>query len=191
MNKRDYRASADFAIEGRFLNFVVKDGYKIKALTMATATGEQYIKLSKEARVSLGQPLVPGEWIIVRGRQKEDDGELKLKAYGISRISPTAVREPEVGQPAATPKPQTILVCQKSDCCKRGAMAIRQMLEAEVSDRNLTGQVTIKGTGCMKECKAGPNVVMPDKTRHSRVRAHEVADLLDHHLKEPSQPQSK
>jgi (2Fe-2S) ferredoxin len=181
MSKHDFLTASEFALEGRFLSFVVKDGYKVKALRIATATGEHYIKLSKEARVSIGKPLTPGEWILATGQQKHDDGEIKLKAYSISRVSPTLQREEDQPKPLERSATQTILICQKSDCCKRGAMALRQLLENEVSDRNLS-EVKIKGTGCMKDCKAGPNVVMPDKTRHTRVRLGDIPQLLDRHL---------
>jgi (2Fe-2S) ferredoxin len=50
-----------------------------------------------------------------------------------------------------------------------------------LSDRDLT-QVTIKGTGCMKQCKAGPNIVMPDKTRYSRIRPQDIPNLVDKHF---------
>ncbi|HEY9642868.1 MAG TPA: (2Fe-2S) ferredoxin domain-containing protein, partial [Coleofasciculaceae cyanobacterium] len=45
--------------------------------------------------------------------------------------------------------------------------------------------VTVKATGCMKRCKEGANLVMPDKSRHSRVRPREVAALVERHF--PSQ----
>ncbi len=66
---------------------------------------------------------------------------------------------------------------------KRGGKAVCKALEAELDNRNLTGQVTIRGTGCMKHCKAGPNlVVMPDKTCYSRISADEIPALLDKHF---------
>ncbi|BDI17312.1 hypothetical protein ANSO36C_31140 [Nostoc cf. commune SO-36] len=80
----------------------------------------------------------------------------------------------------------TILVCQKSDCMKRGGKALCQALEAALSDRGLEDQVTIKGTGCMKNCKAGPNLVMPDKTRHSRIQAAQVPALMNQHFGDKS-----
>lgn len=79
-------------------------------------------------------------------------------------------------------KPATILVCQKSDCCKRGGNAVTRALQTELANRGLTEQVTIRGTGCMKQCKAGPNLVMPDKSRYSRIRSEEVAALVDQHF---------
>ncbi|MCV3212277.1 (2Fe-2S) ferredoxin domain-containing protein [Plectonema radiosum NIES-515] len=76
----------------------------------------------------------------------------------------------------------TILVCQKSDCMKRGGTGVCRALESALSDRSLSNEVTIKGTGCMKNCKAGPNLVMPDKTRYSRIQEKQVPALLDKHF---------
>ncbi|HHP7244330.1 MAG TPA: (2Fe-2S) ferredoxin domain-containing protein [Elainellaceae cyanobacterium] len=81
-----------------------------------------------------------------------------------------------------TRKPETILVCKKSDCCKRGGKAVSQTLEKILSDRQLDDRVTIKQTGCMKRCKAGPNIVMPDKTRYSRVSPDEIPEIVDKHI---------
>ncbi|HLO47794.1 MAG TPA: (2Fe-2S) ferredoxin domain-containing protein [Kamptonema sp.] len=76
-----------------------------------------------------------------------------------------------------------ILVCQKSDCQKRGGRAVCQALEAALSDRGLKDQVTIQGTGCLKQCKAGPNMVlMPDKTRYSRIEPTEIPAIIEKHF---------
>lgn len=61
-----------------------------------------------------------------------------------------------------------------------------EALEQALRDRQLTDQVSIQFTGCMKRCKAGPNIVMPDKTRYSRISAHEVPEIIDRHFQ--SQP---
>ncbi|MDF0555530.1 (2Fe-2S) ferredoxin domain-containing protein [Kamptonema sp. UHCC 0994] len=76
-----------------------------------------------------------------------------------------------------------ILVCQKSDCQKRGGRAVCQALENALSDRGLKDQVTIQGTGCLKQCKAGPNIVlMPDKTRYSRIEPAEIPAIIEKHF---------
>lgn len=76
-----------------------------------------------------------------------------------------------------------ILVCQKSDCQKRGGAAVCKALENALNARGLEGQVTVQGTGCLKQCKAGPNiVVMPDKTRYSRIKPAEIPAILDKHF---------
>lgn len=170
--------TAAWQLEGRFLGFILEDG-KPKHLRLMTADGEYSIKLAKALRASVGATLMPGAWIQVWGEKKtsaKTDGT-KLKA---SRIS-TAPGQTETMLPVRpTPASATILVCQKSDCLKRGGKAVCKALETALSDRDLTDQVSIRGTGCMKQCKAGPNIVfMPEKTRYSRVSARDVAVLVD------------
>ncbi|EKQ68697.1 Respiratory-chain NADH dehydrogenase 24 Kd subunit [Leptolyngbyaceae cyanobacterium JSC-12] len=189
---KKHKQISDFSLEGRFLGFEVEDGYKIKRLNLATADGELCIKLSKEARASVRGVLTPGDWICVVGEQYTcpETDITKYKACLIKQAVPgqtsaftthnLAVAKPD----SKKAKPQaTILVCQKSDCMKRGGKAMCQALQTTLSDRGLEGQVTIKGVGCMKECKAGPNlVVMPSKARYSRIQATDIPDLIDRHF---------
>ncbi len=86
--------------------------------------------------------------------------------------------------PASCSQEKTkILVCQKSDCQKRGGKAVCQALQALIESRGLEEQVKIKETGCLKLCKAAPNlIIMPDKVRYSRVDINQVSDLLDRHF---------
>ena len=94
---------SEFSIEGRFLGFVIEDGYKLKRLRLGTAEGEQSIKLSKELRARLRWDLTPGDWFQVLGESKLDlkTGEVKLKADRIARIVP---KQPE----AAPPQPKRL-----------------------------------------------------------------------------------
>jgi (2Fe-2S) ferredoxin len=178
----------EFCLAGQFVGFVLEDEYKIKLLRLETAEGESWIKLSKEARAGLGQVLLPGDWIEVSGERKldKDTGTAKLKAFRIKLKDKDKVQtqtvplEAKASQPKK--KPACILVCQKSDCCKRGAMEVTQALAEELRDRNLEQEVIIKGTGCMKNCKAAPNIVMPDKTAYRRIDAKEVPEILDKHF---------
>lgn len=176
----------EFCLAGKFVGFVLEDGYKIKLLRVETAEGESWIKLSKEARAGLGQVLLPGDWIEVWGERKLDaqTGTAKLKAFGIKLKASAQTQVVPLEAQALQPKkkPACILVCQKSDCCKRGAMEVSQALAEGLRDRNLEQEVTIKGTGCMKHCKAGPNIVMPDKTAYRRIDASEVPEILDKHF---------
>ncbi|MBW4431799.1 MAG: (2Fe-2S) ferredoxin domain-containing protein [Pelatocladus maniniholoensis HA4357-MV3] len=188
-----------FCMEARFLDFVIKDGYKLKGLLLATPDGECYVKLAKHLRAGFDWRLPRGTWLQVVGEKKCDrkTGEVKFKAERILAASFESHRYAE----NLTPPPQqsttssieqskpkvaksTILVCQKSDCMKRGGKQVCQAIQAAMSDRGLEDQVTIKGTGCMKNCKAGPNLVMPDKTRYSRIKAAQVPALIDKHFSE-------
>ncbi|MEH2159205.1 (2Fe-2S) ferredoxin domain-containing protein [Nostoc sp.] len=190
---------SEFCLEGRFINFVIKDGYKLKGIMLGTHEGESYIKLAKHLRAAFDLRLPPGTWLQVVGYKKHDlkDGTVTLKAERvmaarseIGRVETIApVQEPPSIEnvkvkPAKTKA--TILVCQKSDCMKRGGKGVCQALEAALSDRGLEDQVTIKGTGCMKNCKAGPNLVMPDKTRHSRIQAAQIPALMNQHFGDKS-----
>ncbi|MEH2193844.1 MAG: (2Fe-2S) ferredoxin domain-containing protein [Nostoc sp.] len=195
MGASDSMEGSEFCLEGRFINFVIKDGYKLKGLMLGTHEGESYIKLAKHLRAAFDLRLPPGTWLQVVGYKKHDlkDGTVTLKA---ERVMAARSEMGKVGTIAPVQEPPyidnvkvkpakakaTILVCQKSDCMKRGGKAVCQALEAALSDRGLEDQVTIKGTGCMKDCKAGPNLVMPDKTRHSRIQAGQVPALMDKHF---------
>ncbi|MBI4785135.1 MAG: (2Fe-2S) ferredoxin domain-containing protein [Oscillatoriophycideae cyanobacterium NC_groundwater_1537_Pr4_S-0.65um_50_18] len=145
---------------------------------------------------------------------KAEQGTVKLKAYEVTvavsqetlkeaplpsnlypmtqfEIAPVGSKlsnsKPPASKPSTTPQiaapTACILMCQKSDCCKRGSREVAKALQAELSDRGLA-QVTVKATGCMKRCKEGANVVMPDKTRYTRVRPEEVSALVDRHFSE-------
>lgn len=192
MGKQKSSPRSEFRLEGRLLGFVVEDGCKIKRMKLATAEGEMTLKLTKEARASLyRQLLVLGDWVEVIGERKLDRDELKVKVDRVLPKVPTQGTEElsenktsrSLEKPAKTQA--YILVCQKSDCCKLGAKQVSRALEESLRDRGLAGEVIVKGTGCMKQCKAGPNIVMPDKTRYRRVEAEEIPELLDKHLAKP------
>ncbi|MBD2567802.1 (2Fe-2S) ferredoxin domain-containing protein [Anabaena lutea] len=185
----------EFCLEGRFLDFVIKDGYKLKALLLWTSEGECYVKLAKHLRSTFDLRLPKGTWLQVVGTKQYDakKDKLTLKAERVM-----AAREEMSKQPALKnqnqPKPaktQTILVCQKSDCMKRGGKAMCHALESELRNNGLEDNVIIKGTGCMKNCKAGPNLVMPDKTRYSKIQAAQVSALIDKHFGAEIQEQSE
>ncbi|MEC4814271.1 MAG: (2Fe-2S) ferredoxin domain-containing protein [Scytonema sp. PMC 1069.18] len=201
MGKSYAKEVSEFCLEGQLLEFVIKDGYKLKGLILKTSEGECYIKLGKHLRAAFNLHLQPGTWLQVVGEKKHDleTGEVKLKAYGVmtarprtneemgrwgdkakqATLSPRQSINPPIN--SANTKKSTILVCQKSDCMKRGGREVCQAMEAALSDRGLESQVTIRGTGCMKNCKAGPNVVI-DKTRYSRISASQVPALINKHF---------
>ncbi|AFW95270.1 MULTISPECIES: (2Fe-2S) ferredoxin domain-containing protein [Nostocales] len=180
-------AVTEFCFEGRFLDFVIKDGYKLKGLLLGTSEGECYIKLAKHLRSAFDLRLPQGTWLQVVGTKQYNakKDQVTLVAERVMAASAdmgtVAAQSPAKTKPAKT---QTILICQKSDCMKRGGKALCQALESELINNGLEDSVTIKGTGCMKNCKAGPNLVMPDKTRYSKIKAEQVPDLIDKHFSE-------
>lgn len=66
---------------------------------------------------------------------------------------------------------------------KRGGKEACQAMQTALKIRGLAEQVSIKGTGCLKDCKAGPNIVMmPDKKRYTKVQASQIPALIDKHF---------
>jgi (2Fe-2S) ferredoxin len=203
-----------FDLKGTFLGFATEESYKLKLIRVATPTGEHCIKLPKELRSMLYRTLRPGATVQVSGYQTFNPlkGKLKLKAEQVTLLnagqtaqgsdlpvwvqqsvySPVvplqtlAAQSGSLASRAAKPKQkqETILVCQKSDCCKKGANALIAKLQNELEDRGLSEQIKVRGTGCMKQCKAGPNLVMPDKSRYTRLRSDQVTALIDEHFSE-------
>jgi (2Fe-2S) ferredoxin len=185
------KQTAEFSLVGQLLGFVIKDGYQLKYLRINFAEKEFWVKPIKEIRQQIVESITPGCYLEVKGIKKLSfkTGKIKLKAISVDRI--------EIGNTSLCPisiaaKPQpnkncaskaSILVCQKSSCWKRGGKTVCQMLEENLRDRDLTDKVQIKLTGCLKQCKHGPNVVvMPDKARYCKVEPERVVELLDKHF---------
>lgn len=80
-------------------------------------------------------------------------------------------------------KPGKILICEKSDCKKRGANKVCRAIADLLADYNLTEQVTIEKTGCIKQCKSGPNLIIkPDKARYHQVKVKDVPKIITKHF---------
>ncbi|MEM9217636.1 MAG: (2Fe-2S) ferredoxin domain-containing protein [Cyanobacteria bacterium P01_F01_bin.150] len=93
------------------------------------------------------------------------------------------------GNPSDKSKVQSsrILICKKSKCRKRGGDAVGESVERSLSELGLSDQVSVKYTGCMDRCKAGPNMVfMPGKVKYTRVKPGKVPDLIQNHYANPS-----
>lgn len=179
-------ASSTFCLEGQFQRFIPDKSSPHKTLEL-TSDGRTYrIKLCKPLRQTWGGQLQTGDSIRVVGKQKlKSDGRLKLKAFELLQLPTAAQRSlPAAASPKSPAKAKAkVLICQKSSCRKRGAQAVCSQMAASLAAAGLDGAVEIKGTGCMDRCKAGPHVVvMPDKTRHSRVRPEEVSTLVQQHF---------
>jgi (2Fe-2S) ferredoxin len=181
-NKIMSKKVESFNIEGRFLGFEFED-HKPKRLIVATSQGECKIKLAKSLRYSFQLRLIPGDWLQVSGEKQFDSKTCKLKLKAEQIIPSTITQEPintitPVGKGKAS-----ILVCQKSSCMKRGGKEACHAMQAALKIRGLSEQVNIKGTGCLKDCKAGPNIVMmPDKKRYTKVQAAQIPALIDKHF---------
>ncbi len=106
--------------------------------------------------------------------------------------NPSQIKKtPSISNQQPKPKKATILMCQKSDCMKRGGKEVCQALQSAIAQNGLEGEVTVKGTGCMKKCKQGPHVVMPDKTRYSRIHVSHVSIIMEKHFTSNTEKESQ
>lgn len=183
MSYAKYKHVSEFVLEGQIIDWVVKDQSTPKRICIATDRGQYILKLAKTLRQEL-PPLRMKDWVRAIGTQTLDfkKGKRKLK---VEQLIPHTQKTANTGVcPSAVAVPAgKILVCQKSDCCKRGGLKVYEALTQAVDDRGLGDRIQIQKTGCLKDCKAGPNlVVLPDKTRHSRIRPQDVPQLVDRHF---------
>ncbi|GFE71191.1 (2Fe-2S) ferredoxin domain-containing protein [Chroococcus sp. FPU101] len=176
----------DFQVQAQLIGFVIKDGYKIKYVRVNISDWEYWIKPEKEIRTTLNTAIAPGTHLEITGQSEWKSGKLKLNASSIIVLDsqkrlPEAVTKTET-TPAKTNK-ACVMICQKSTCWKRGGQEVCQAIENTIHEQGLTEQVQVKLTGCLKQCKNGPNVIiMPDKARYSNVRPQEIGFLFDKHF---------
>lgn len=186
MSKFNKQISEEFIIEGRILQVLFK-GNKPKIMQLMTTSGLYTIKLSKGLRSPSEHLLCSGVEVRIFGYKVINlkNAKTKLKALEVVAVSEPPVR-PVPSSPIknqSNSKPSKILLCQKSDCQKRGGQAVCKALEEELCDRGLQDQVKIEKTGCLKKCKLGPNlVVMPDKTRYTQVKPEDISRVIEKHL---------
>lgn len=182
-----HKEVSNFNLVGQLLGFVIKDGYKIKYLRINSEEREYWLKLDKTIRDNLDRSIVPGCWLEVAAERKlcHKTGKVKLKATSLKLAGDRVLTCP---LPQAKCKAQnelktSILVCQKSSCWKRGGQQVCQAILDSVRDRNLEDRVQIKTTGCLKQCKQGPNLVMmPDKAKYSQVQPEQISVILAKHI---------
>lgn len=156
---------------------------KIKGeMAVCKKTGEEELKAFKIVPDFTKNPteLCPSETL---GLFEKSSSQLtKLKSPETEDICSKSENRTEVKAKCAGKKAQ-ILVCQKSDCQKRGAGKVCQALSEVLSNHGLQDQVTIKKTGCLKKCKAGPNmVVMPNKAKYSRINSAQIPEVIEKHF---------
>ncbi|NEO85824.1 MAG: (2Fe-2S) ferredoxin domain-containing protein [Spirulina sp. SIO3F2] len=180
----DRQDQANFQLTGQLIDIVWKNGHIPKYFKLMVQQQELWIKIPKPLRYELDPRLTVKSWVQITGTFKRDKktGILKLKAETVELVNAEGCA---TLKPIKANKVTTILVCQKSSCRKRGADHICERLEATVEQAGLLEQVKIKKTGCLKQCKHGPNLVfMPDKAKYSRVRSNEIAPLVQKHVTE-------
>ena len=185
--------ATDFNLKGKLVTVVFKKYNQVKYLKVATEQQAYWIKVAKSIREDIASIVSPEAELIVRGTKKLKfkTGTVKYEAdyvelvtsskndtsqVTISDSANVSSQEKTENKEKAKAK---VLVCQKSSCWKKGGKEVCQVLENICRDRS----IQVKTTGCLKQCKKGPNLVMlPDKARYSRVKPQQIPALVEKHL---------
>ena len=166
---------------------------KIKYIKLETEQDRYWIKVSKKLRAKISN-LSFGSRLKVEGKAKSNKkGKVKYKAKTIM------VMASEQSKELPQPKTETVsllpvfdrqvkskakvLICQKSNCWKKGGKQVCAEIESKLGDLGLKAEIPIKKTGCLSQCKKAPALVMmPDKARYTKVKPKQVAKMVEKHL---------
>lgn len=172
----------EFSIVGELEDFVISSKGRIKYLSLSTPEADYSIAVAKSPKNNLlSQHLKPGCRLKVTGMRKYKlhQEQVEYKAYRIELLSqPSSTKTAN----AAKKSKAKILVCQGSSCCKKGGQTIYQLLQTELKAKSIADDVEIKITGCMKQCKQAPCLIMPGRNSYNRVQAQQVPKLVSKHL---------
>ena len=161
-----------YQIEGKFIGFIPKPGGELKYIQVQVGERIIPIKLVKELRETLVRKLVEGDRLLVFLEQRGSglSSKLKLKSDRVEKLGTgdeSLVSEStsvlSTSQPGKHQKGK-ILICRKSSCSKRGGKQLYRALTETLNQLELQDRVTIELTGCQKQCKKAPSLIlMPGK----------------------------
>ncbi len=162
---------------------------QIKYIKLVTDEGKYWLKIPQNLREKIAS-LSPGCQLEVAGKSKQHPttGKTKYKAQTVVLVArdQAVVKTQSSRLPVFDSKTKSkakVLVCQKSNCWKKGGKRVCAELESILSDRGLTNQIPIQKTGCLKQCKKAPALVMmPDKARYNQVKPQQVEKMVEKHL---------
>jgi NADH:ubiquinone oxidoreductase subunit E len=175
------KRSGHFFLQGRYLGGLPSSKERLKYMRLQTEQGERHIKLPDYVRYALMQEVELGSWVRVWVRSKGD----KLKAVMVIPLPPktdvqTVAAIAEVAERAIATICK-IQVCQKGSCCKRGAAAVLQALQGTLAEWPTEQSVQVEATGCLKDCKRGPNLKI-GSVFYNQVQPHQIPGILQHQL---------
>lgn len=172
---------SEFTIVGRLEDLAISSKGRIKYLSLSTLEADYLIAVAKSPTNLLGKHLQPGCQLKVTGMRKYKfhQEQVEYKAYRVELLPEQSSNQTAIAANRAKTK---ILVCQGSSCGKKGGQAICQILQTELKTKGLTDQVEIKTTGCMKQCKQAPCLIMPVRNSYTRVQPQQVSKLVSKYL---------
>ncbi|MEO1671220.1 MAG: (2Fe-2S) ferredoxin domain-containing protein [Cyanobacteria bacterium J06631_2] len=166
---------------------------KIQYIKLVTEQDAWWIKIPKTLRPKVAN-LSLGCRLEVEGRTKQnvETGKVKHKAQMVVVVAQDNGVNPEIKVKTVSLLPifdkktkskARVLICQKSNCWKKGGKEVCSRIESILSDYGLSEDIPIKKTGCLKQCKKAPALVMmPDKARYNKVKLKQLKKIVAKHL---------
>lgn len=191
---KDDNVLTPFNLSGELSKIAYKKK-KLKYIKLVTESDKYWIKIPKQLRKKIGK--------LSLGCQLQVEGETKYNAKknkGKHRAQTLmVVASEQIDAPSLKTKTKTVsllpvfdskvkskakvLICQKSNCWKKGGKKVFAEIETKLQDLGLAAEVPIKKTGCLKQCKKAPALVMmPDKAVYKQVKPKQVSKLVEKHL---------
>ncbi|PSB11530.1 iron-sulfur cluster-binding protein like protein [Pleurocapsa sp. CCALA 161] len=184
--------SASFNFNGK-LSKIAYQKKRIKYLKLKTEQGKYWVKIPKQLSKQLAG-LSPGCQLEVEGKVKQPPktGKAQYKVKRLAVIASDKSATSPIKSKTVSLLPvfdskikskAKVLICQKSNCWKKGGQQVCAEIESILSDRGLTKEIPIQKTGCLKQCKKAPALIMmPDKTCYNKVKPQQVAKMVEKHL---------
>ncbi len=177
------------------------DRIQHRYIRLATANGEQVLKVAKSLRSQLAN-WQPGIWITLlrTARVNPATGETKIKVKqvlvipwikAIENSPPVLSLEPVEQLPVINepPPPAQIRVCQGSSCRRRGSEGVCQVMQTYLDRNELTDRVKIEPVKCLHQCKAAPHAIViesngksPEKTHYRQLQLCQIEKIIDRHF---------
>jgi (2Fe-2S) ferredoxin len=190
------------SLTGEFLG-CVEDRPPHRYIKLATASGEQTIKVAKNLRSQIPnwQPrsrlnfLCQERIDLLTGKRKIKVKQLLAPPLlddtsGQSQIAVSSITSStnDLSSPTAI-APTEIRVCQGSSCRRLGSVGICQSIQAYIDRHDLDDRVEIKTVKCLHQCKAAPHAIFtssdagtPQKTHYRQLHHHQITAILNKHF---------
>ncbi|MEM8502172.1 MAG: (2Fe-2S) ferredoxin domain-containing protein [Cyanobacteria bacterium P01_D01_bin.1] len=134
-------------------------------------TGEQLWQASEIVKLSSAQVLGFQEHIHQKGHIQKNVLEKNVleQRVGVDNVGRSGRAAESNG--VEKPVPVRVLVCQQSGCRQRGSAQVSQAVAEAIARSPHQINITLTATGCLKNCKLGPNMVVVSSHQNSRTKS--------------------
>lgn len=190
------------SLTGKFLG-CVDDRSTPRYIKLATASGEQTVKVAKSLRSQI-RNWQPGIRLNFLCQERIDllTGKCKIKVKQLltpprldsdsPESQPVLISVSSSAQELSSSTaitPTEIRVCQGSSCRRRGSAGICQAMQTYLDRHDLADRVEIKTVKCLHQCKAAPHAIFtssdagtPQKTHYRQLQHHQITAILTKHF---------